>query len=146
MATLGKAQQRYCSASVLGDDPSKWKPVAPSDILDGTPGLLPLRAGIVSSGDKLVALNRPPSEDQPAVVAATDLNDLFAGLDFHVVSDTLESGRSLTNEVWRTFLILVALAIIGEALLCMPPRRDPSTPAPLAAGFKTSAPTAVSVE
>lgn len=150
VATLGKAQQRYCSANVLGDDPSKWKHVAPADILDRPPGFLPLRAGVVSSGDKLAALNRPPAEDQPAVVAPGELNDLFAGLDFHVVSDTLESGRSLTNEVWRTFLILVALALVAEAVLCMPPPRDPSAPTPLSAGFapKSTAPatTVASVE
>ncbi len=134
VATLGKAQQRYAAASVLGADPSKWKLVEPENEAI-VPENLPLCAGIVSSGDKLVALNRPPGEDQPATLATNDLNDLFTGLDFHVVNDTLENGRSLTNEVWRTFLFLVALALIGEALLCMPPRRDASTPPPIAAGF-----------
>jgi hypothetical protein len=136
-ATLGKAQQHYASASILGDDPTKWKLVAP----DGeslVPENLPLRAGIVSSGDRLVALNRPPGEDQPATVAASDLNDLFSGLDFHVVNDTLENGRSLTNEVWRTFLFLAALALLGEALLCLPPRRDAASPKPKLGGFTSS--------
>ncbi len=146
VATLGKAQQRYASATVLGDDPTKWKLIAPDDA-SVLPQNLPLRAGIVSSGDRLVALNRPPSEDQPATLAPGNLNDLFAGLDFHVVNDTLESGRSLTNEVWRTFLFLAALAIIGEALLCMPPPRDPSAPAKISDGFsKPAAPVAATVE
>ena len=146
VATLGKAQQRYASASVLGNDPSAWKRIEPEDP-SLVPENLPLRAGIVSSGDRLVALNRPPSEDQPAVLANSDLNDLFAGLDFHVVSDTLENGQSLTNEVWRTFLFLAALALVGEALLCMPPKSDSSTPASKASGFnKPAAPAAATVE
>jgi len=148
VATLGKAQQRYASASVLGDDLTKWKRVEPEDA-SLVPENLPLRAGIDSSDDRLVALNRPPGEDQPATLAPNDLDDLFAGLDFHVVSDTLENGRSLTNEVWRTFLFLAALALIGEALLCMPPPRDPA-PANKAAGFpgasKPAAPVAATVE
>ena len=122
-ATLGKAQQRYASAMVLGADPGKWHAVEPHDETT-VPGELPLRAGIFSSGEKLIALNRPPGEDQPQTISPTELNDLFAGLDFQVLSDTLENERSLTNEVWRTFLALVSLALIGEAFLCMPPRRD----------------------
>jgi hypothetical protein len=149
VATLGKAQQRYASASVLGDDPTKWRRVAPDDP-SLVPLNLPLSAGIVSNGDRLVALNRPPGEDQPGTLSNSDLNDLFAGLDFHVVNDTLENGRSLTNEVWRTFLFLVALALIGEALLCMPPRRDKSETGPKFGGFarpsQPSAPAAALVE
>ena len=124
-ATLGKAQQRYASATVLGSDPSKWHPVGLKDETI-VPANLPLRAGVFSSGDRLIALNRPPGEDQPETLTPTAVNDLFAGLDFSVVNDTLEDGRSLTNEVWRTFLILVALALIGEAILCMPARREAS--------------------
>ncbi|HEX4140631.1 MAG TPA: BatA domain-containing protein [Candidatus Methylacidiphilales bacterium] len=146
VATLGKAQQRYASANVLGDDPTKWKRIEPEDPTL-VPENLPLRAGIVSSGDRLVALNRPPGEDQPATLAQSDLNDLFAGLDFHVVNDTLENGSSLTNEVWRTFLFLAALALVCEALLCMPPPRDPTAPAKITDGFsKPAAPAAATVE
>jgi hypothetical protein len=149
VATLGLAQQRYAAASVLGDDPSKWRRIEPEDASDLTENL-PLRAGILSHGDRLVALNRPPGEDQPAVLAPGDLDDLFAGLDFHVVSDTLENGRSLTSEVWRTFLFLAALALIGEALLCLPPRNNPAASLPKAGGFprgaRPAATTAVTVE
>jgi hypothetical protein len=145
VATLGKAQQRYASANVLGDDPSKWRLVEPANETV-VPENLPLRAGIVSSGDRLVALNRPPGEDQPPTLAPSDLNDLFAGLDFHLVNDTLENGRSLTSEVWRTFLILVALALIGEALLCMPPRREAPVSGTKISGFPiSSSPAATTV-
>ena len=108
----------------MGAEPGKWQPVEPHDET-AIPEEMPLHAGIFASGEKLVALNRPPGEDQPQTVSPGELNDLFAGLDSRVLNDTLENERSLTNEVWRTFLALVALALIGEALLCMPPRRDP---------------------
>jgi hypothetical protein len=115
--TLGKAQLRVAAANVLGNDPSKWRrvekePVASSD--------LPLRAGVVASGDQITALNRPPGEDQPETLSTTALNELFAGLDFRVLTDSLEKGRSLTNEIWRTFLVAMAIALLAEALLCMP--------------------------
>jgi hypothetical protein len=122
-ATLGKAQQGFASATALGADPSAWHP-AESGTDAAIPPELPLHAGVVASGDRLIALNRPPGEDVTQTVSAAGLNELFAGLDYHVVTGTLEDTRSLTNEVWRTFLICMAAAILGEALLCLPPRRE----------------------
>ncbi|HEY2343549.1 MAG TPA: BatA domain-containing protein, partial [Chthoniobacteraceae bacterium] len=62
--TLGKAQQRFASASALGNDPSQWHSAdekAKAWITEDRP----LHAGVVASGDRLVALNRPPGEDEP---------------------------------------------------------------------------------
>lgn len=118
---LGKAQQRLCAQGVLGSDDTKWRSVsaAKGDVIP-TATALALRAGVVESGERLVALNRPPSEDQPQVLASSALDGLFKGIDYERVEDTLESNRSLTSEVWRTFLMAMALFIVGEALLCMP--------------------------
>jgi hypothetical protein len=122
-ATLGKARQAFASANALGPDPSLWHSAEPG-AEPVIPPELPLHAGVVASGDRLIALNRPPGEDVMQTVSTAGLNDLFAGLDFRVVTSTLEDTRSLTNEVWRTFLLFMAAAILGEALLCLPPRRD----------------------
>ena len=122
--SLGKAQQRDASATALGSgDLSAWK-------RHGQPLLSseqPLRAGIVENGDRLVALNRPLREDHPETLGKTAIAELFAGLDYHVIEDQVENDASLASEIWRTFLIVMALALLGEALLCMPPRRDPKT-------------------
>jgi len=120
--TLGKAQQRLAAASALGDEGRKWKRVDDSaeSLLAG---MLPLRAGIVVSGDQITALNRPLGEDAPQTLSTNSLNELFAGLDFRVLTDSLENARSLTNEVWRTFLVVMAIALLVEALLSLPPRR-----------------------
>jgi hypothetical protein len=121
--TIGKAQQRYASANALGSDLSQWHSAATTS--DRPAGAsLPLHAGVVTSEDKLVALNRPPGEDVAETVSASALNELFAGLDFRVLTDSLEAGRSLTSEIWRTFLFAMAVALVLEALLCMPPKRE----------------------
>ena len=121
--TLGKAQQRIASATALGSDPSAWRPVEQKKeaVISSS---LPLRAGVLSMGDQLVALNRPPGEDEPETLSRASLDELFAGLDFRVLTDTLEDNRSLTNEIWRTFLMAMAVALVAEALLCLPPRRE----------------------
>ncbi len=122
--TLGKARQAFASAAALGPDPSQWRPVEEgADIAN-----LPLRAGVVESGDRLIALNRPPGEDVTQILSRSGLNDLFSGLDFHVFTGTLEDSKNLTNEVWRTFLVCMALALLGESLLCLPPRRTEPPP------------------
>lgn len=121
--TLGKARQRLASAGALGVDIGKWR--AGADRKEPLAAeSLPLRAGIVISDDQVSALNRPPGEDTPARLSTVGLNELFAGLDFRVLTDSIEEGRNLTNEIWRTFLIAMAAAILIEALLCLPPRRE----------------------
>ncbi len=122
---LGKAQMRYCALGVLGEDSAKWRPVTSAkDAVVPSATALNLRAGVMESGEKLVALNRPPSEDSPQVLTSTTLDGLFKGIDYERVEDTLESNRSLTSEVWRTFLIAMAIFIVGESLLCMPQKRE----------------------
>ena len=116
--TLGKARQGLASAAALGADAAAWHPVSGDPVPEPA-----LHASVLEAGDRLLALNRPPAEDSSQVLSTTALNDLFAGLDYRVLTGTLSDNRSLTNEVWRTFLICMALAIIGEALLCLPPKR-----------------------
>jgi hypothetical protein len=119
---IGKSRQGVAGARALGADPAKWHSLDKTNALDSVS--LPLHAGIDASGDQLMALNRPPSEDQPATISSATLNELLAGLDFRVLTDNLEDERSLTNEVWRTFLAAMAAALLLEALISMPPRRE----------------------
>ena len=58
--TLGKAQQRDAAAAALGADSGKWHAADQS----AGAGLmvsasLPLRAGVMTAGDQIIALNRP---------------------------------------------------------------------------------------
>ena len=112
--TLGKAQQRDAGLAALGATSADWKS-AEEGRVGVTSVNLPLRAGVVASEQKIAALNRPAGEDRLEALSPTTVNELFAGLDFRLLTDSLDDGRSLTNEIWRTFLVLMALAIVGEA-------------------------------
>ncbi len=121
---LGKAQQREASATALGTgDLSVWKRQGATSLLSSEQ---PLCAGVVENGDKIIALNRPLREDRPETLGKTALAELFAGLDHHVIEDQVENETSLASEIWRTFLFLMAIALLGEALLCMPAKREPT--------------------
>lgn len=122
--SLGKARQLTAMATALGTGEEAWAAV--DNRPEETTSLnLPLRAGVVASGDLMAALNRPVTEDEPLYLSETKVEGLFEGLDFRLLTDSLEDGRNLTNEIWRTFLMVMGLALLGEALLCMPGRPEP---------------------
>lgn len=130
--SLGKAQQRTASHDALGNDASiRWQRVG-ADPAKGSFDAA-LHAGILTAGDKLVALNRPISEDRVDTLSDATLDELFAGLDYRKLEDTLEDEGSLVSEVWRTFLTIMALLLLGEALLCLPAKRDSPSPSGAAA-------------
>ncbi len=86
---------------------------------------LALHAGVVAS-ERQARRAEPPARRRRGRRRSptTALNELFAGLDFRVLTDSLEAERSLTSEIWRTFLLAMAAALVAEALLCMPPQRE----------------------
>lgn len=92
----------------------------------GTPVAAGLSAGVWESGTgetaRLVALNRPESEDDTRILDSGALEGLLAGVDFRRIDEQVGSGNSLAAEVWRAFLLAMALALFAEALLSLPPR------------------------
>ncbi|HEX2746461.1 MAG TPA: hypothetical protein VHM91_00570, partial [Verrucomicrobiales bacterium] len=130
-ASLGNAQQRLAGAKSLGEDAAAWTRLDVDDPATVLTIDRPLRSGVLkkaaaASGkpDLLAALNRPPGEDASPTLGKPALDELFSGLDWRLLERTLENEKSLTSEVWRTFLWAMAAALILEALLCMPGRRQ----------------------
>ena len=116
--TLGSAQLREASSNALPGNVT-WRQADGSEAPVSS-----LVAGVVASDERLVALNRPLREDSPAMVSDEAVKELFAGLQFRRVDDEVENENALANEIWRTFLLLMALALIGEAILCLPGAKD----------------------
>ncbi len=75
-------------------------------------------SGVLLSGQKLVALNRPAAEDAGSLLPDERLSELMGDVDLVMASGT-QSSSGLIDEVWRTFLIAVLLALICESLLCI---------------------------
>lgn len=72
-----------------------------------------------SGDDQWTAVNRPLAEDSARFVDKETLDKLFSGLDYHQITDEVGGGSALANEIWRVFLVLMALALITEAALCL---------------------------
>lgn len=139
--TLGNARQMEAAAGSLGAEPAAWMRLDLDNPDIVLPEDRPLRAGVLERApaaggavSRLTALNRPLDEDAPAVIGRPVLEELFAGLDWRLIERSLKNEKSLTSEVWRTFLTLMAAALVLEALLSMPERK--STEAGRAGGFQ----------
>ena len=85
------------------------------------------QAGVARSGEEFVALNRGLAEDVSGPLSAERLLGLLPGVE---VSLVLGGGESveLVDEIWRAFLLLLLVALLGEALLCLTESRPRPRP------------------
>lgn len=129
-AVLGQARQYDAG----GLSASALENVKPLDDLSAAVLLSqrPIHQGLYESADALLALNRPLSEDRIETVSNETLDQVFSGLDYTRIDDRAGSAMALATEVWRTFLIAMILALLAEALLCMPDKDPVKLPQPLA--------------
>jgi hypothetical protein len=115
-SALGRTRQLV--AGEAGEQAASWHQVAgPPDALSTD---FAHHAGVYSFGDRLLAVNRAAAEDQAAVLAGDRVAELFKGLDFTRIDDQAGSTMGLIQEVWRPFLVVMLIALLVEAALCMP--------------------------
>jgi hypothetical protein len=79
-----------------------------------------LHRGVYVAGDRLLAVNRPASEDETAVLTDARVAGLFEGLDFVRMDDRAGDAGSLIQEIWRLFLGAMIAFMVIEAALCLP--------------------------
>lgn len=84
--------------------------------------------GLFEGGDRLLAVNRPLVEDSDRVVTDDTLSQVLAGIEYKRIDDQVGGAMQLASEVWRTFLILMIIALIAEALLSVPEQAVKSRP------------------
>jgi hypothetical protein len=73
-----------------------------------------------SNDQQLIAVNRSDGEDNVDQVPVEQVESLFDGLVYDAISGNPEHNRSLVEEAWRAFLMVMLAAMIGEACLCLP--------------------------
>ncbi len=125
-AALGSARQYPCGslAESAGD---LWKPLD-EDSAKVLVSQRTLSNGLYSEGDVSLALNRPLSEDLGETITDDTLSQLMSGLNLTRINDQAGSSMALATEVWRTFLIAMIIALLAEALLCVPDRQVAKKP------------------
>jgi len=84
-------------------------------------------SGVWKLGDRLIATNRPASEDQWQIITSNQLDNLLEGTSYKLFEDEGRSD-SLAREVWRAFLIAMLVFLITEAILCLQPKAGSTKP------------------
>lgn len=120
VSALGNATQRVAGAA--NEDTSAWRNLMlnPSSADQPLSSEYGWQAGVYECEGLLFALNRSLAEDQVDIVEDKQLDRLFAGLEFSRVDDQAGNFSGIVREIWRAFLVAMILALIVEAILCMP--------------------------
>ncbi len=119
-AVLGSTRQ-LIAGPPPAELPADWKQLdGPLDALSTD---YPFHAGVYSTEEQLLAVNRPLEEGTTQVLSDERVRELFAGLDLVRVNDQAGRLDALVQEIWRVFLAAMMIAMIVEACLCMPHRR-----------------------
>ncbi len=116
-AVLSKARQ-LDAGEPGSEDTSAWNRLTEGDQSLSTESAY--QHGVYSGGERLLAVNRPPAEDGAKVLADARIAELFRGLNFVRVDDQAGSLSSLIQEIWRVFLVAMLVALVLEAVLCLP--------------------------
>ena len=119
--SLAVASQRDAGLDVLADR-EQWTAVAPEE---DTASLseIGLHAGVYQDETHWVAVNRSQTEDSATISSVEAVDALFDGLSYRRIDVDVGDTSALASELWRIFLIAMALALIVEAVLSLPSRK-----------------------
>ena len=119
---LGQARTLNAGKGVLGDV-TDWNALGGSGEI--VPSALAYNSGAFKHerDSRLVALNRPDEEDTPRILNNEQLETLLEGVEYQRIDDKAGSEKSLASEIWKMFLILLGVAVIAEAILCLPDKK-----------------------
>ncbi len=122
---LQPASATDCGELSAVDQARQWAPVDSTEPKD-----IRSQAGVYRSGNRLLAVNRPASEDEPEIIDMDEARRLFGDLPVQTLQERhLDTGQ-LQGEIWRVFVFAMLLFLLGEAILILPPRRAaPAQPA-----------------
>jgi hypothetical protein len=117
-AALGEARQYDCGILKPGIAEA-WAPLD-----DASQNVLlsqrTINSGLYETPEAAFALNRPLTEDAVEVLNDGTLEQVLNGLNFTRINDKAGSTMALASEIWRTFLVLMIIALMAEALLSVP--------------------------
>ncbi len=123
---LTEASQRDAAPDALADR-GQWEAVAP----EGDAVSLSqrgLHAGVYRDEAYWVAVNRSQAEDSAKAAPEETVDALFNDLSYRRIDVEVGDTSSLANELWRIFLIAMAIALIVEAVLSLPSKKAESSP------------------
>jgi hypothetical protein len=117
----GQAQQ--VQAGQLADaDTRDWIPL---DTISAAvpPSERPFHAGMYTVGDRVLAIDRPTTEDDPEVLDGAAIREVLGINSFDRVAAETTNISRLASEIWKPFAVLVIVALLVEGWMSLPPQR-----------------------
>jgi len=87
-----------------------------------------LHAGVYTVNDRLLAVNRPATEDDPEILESSDARKLFGSLGAETLLQPSNRRERFEGEIWRAFLFAMMTALLLEGLLILPPKNLATSP------------------
>lgn len=118
LTSIGNARHLIAGQD-LPNDLSTWTRLDESEqtILDNQRALC---SGVYQRDTKLIAINRPVTEDDPETINQETLQQLLSEVDFQLIQNSNNSERPLASEVWRWCAVLLIVCLLLEAWMTMP--------------------------
>ena len=82
-----------------------------------------IHAGVYKTGNRFLAVNRPPIEDEPERLEPARATALFGELPAQIFRDVGSRADQLQGEIWRLFLFGMLLFLLVEGWLILPQTR-----------------------
>ena len=81
------------------------------------------QAGVYRSDSRLIAVNRPPAEDDTEMIDSDEARKLFGGLPVQTWQERSFGAGRFQGEIWRLFAFAMFMLLIAEGFLILPPAR-----------------------
>jgi hypothetical protein len=78
------------------------------------------QAGVFRNGSRWRALHLAEGESETVTLGPEMLGGLLEGFDYQVIAAKAGDGGALAHEVWRSLVALMGVALLVEAVLCLP--------------------------
>jgi hypothetical protein len=106
-----------CGELSAADQNLSWVPVDSAEHKD-----IRTQAGVYRANDRMLAVNRPASEDEPDLLDSSEARKLFGDIPVQLLQEPHFENSQLQGEIWRTFLFAMLLFLIAEGILILPAR------------------------
>jgi hypothetical protein len=128
MLQSGARRLQNAVMAICGDLPAGLAQLSWSGVSEGARNPK-IHAGVYKSGDRLLAVNRPATEDEPERLDSSRAMALFGDLPAQVFRDVGSRADQLQGEIWRLFLFGMMIFLLVEGWLILPQtRRAEETP------------------
>jgi hypothetical protein len=83
----------------------------------------PYQSGAYQNEERIITVNRSHDEDTAPLMTESQWQNVLSETRVSTFLDDPSTDRSLVREIWRAFIVMMIVGLLGEAILSLPSRR-----------------------